>query len=151
MPGEWTALTLDKVISCICGSRVNSSALENDQLPQIWNRLLVVVLGSHPHHMSACISVHVECSGFRELKILCSYFWSIGTKAILVGTLVREDVHHHPLVLGPSVGYAHGMVSMSVHHLQLTFFELNPEQMTCLRKVLKIITRLVLQKRWRRE
>ena len=98
---------------------MNGSALEEEDFPEIRHRLRVVIPGSYSHLVGARISVQVECAGRTLLEVLTAYSRCKSSEAILVGTLVREDVAHDPLVLEPSVSHTHHVVDVAIGYSDL--------------------------------
>ena len=57
------------------------------------------------------------CGDF--LIILCFYIWHKSPEAIFVRNLVGENVHHHPLLLGPVSWHTERSINMSILNLEL--------------------------------
>ena len=79
--------------------------------------------------MSASVGVHVEGACLGVLEVLNSYSGGIRCEAIEAAGLVREDVDHRPLVLGPVRGHWQVEVCMSVCHFEAGGFNLDSEDM----------------------
>ena len=98
---------------------MNGSALEEENFPEIRDRLRVVTAGAYSHLVGARISIQIECARRALLEVLAPHSRRKSSEAILVGTLVREDVAHDPLVLEPAVGHTHHVVDVAIGYSDL--------------------------------
>ena len=59
---------------------------------------------------------HVVSPSGAFLIILCFYIWNKSPEAIFVPNQVGENVHHHPLLLGPVNRHTEGSIDMAMQH-----------------------------------